>query len=152
MPEVLPREKTKTPPPQKKQQKPTNRKKKIKKSHPCHPHEKQAMENYQSWEVADVFLRYSPCPRLLSPELLQSLNQSTLSLLRKPPPTPHLIPAPPPKCNPIPSPMIILLLPFQVRMKTDHRSGSDSRASARLRSRHCFLWAGQSLCWHWDPQ
>ncbi|TNN81147.1 hypothetical protein EYF80_008481 [Liparis tanakae] len=40
----------------------------------------------------------------------------------------------------------------ETQTRADHRSGSDSRASARLRSRHCFLWAGQSLCWHWEPQ
>lgn len=33
-----------------------------------------------------------------------------------------------------------------------HRSGSSSCWKGRFFSRQCFLWAGQSFCWHWEPQ
>lgn len=102
----------------------------------------------QFWEVADVFLLLLSFPSsiFLPPE---SINQSSyqhcpLSLVS----CQQFIPAPIP-----PSPLLLsLLLLSQARVRVDHRSGSDSRASTRLRSRHCFLWAGQSLCWHWEPQ
>lgn len=60
-----------------------------------HPHEKQAMESYQFWEVADVFLLYSPSPSsIFSPpeSIKQSSNQhcplSLVSSQQSPSPPP----------------------------------------------------------------
>lgn len=38
------------------------------------------------------------------------------------------------------------------RLLRGHRSGSSSCWKVLLLSRQCFLWAGQSFCWHWEPQ
>ena len=123
--------------------------------HP-HPHGKHAMEIYQFWEVVVVFCfillhLFNPNHPMNQPTLSSVVSLLSadyyyffLSFL-------HFVPHPLPSHKSNPSPPFSLL--FLVRMEGgDHRSGSDSKASTRLRSRHCFLWAGQSLCWHWEPQ
>lgn len=94
---------------------------------PCHPHKRKL---WRLWDLVHVLLS-SLVSVFTSSKIDTSL--SIVSFFIK-----FFFPSHP----------VHLLILLQMRVKVDHRSGSDSRARTRLRSRHCFLWAGQSLCWH----